>query len=441
MNSVNIKDIDLNNSFFHFTTRDNIEQINQEGLKAQIGDASKMKKEEKARVYMSKGGKGILGIKNSFIHEFKKLRICDIPLVYRKYFKIKVFSSEEIVQENDVFAAMEKRFKDEVYLKVNAVNGEDFIPKDFLPEELTNEINSSNNIRDIKGKADHDIAPDKLSIITTDKGDSTLDVLEYLYNRLMENAKNNGKENSVKWALSDLDGLFSYIKQREKNNDLFRNVEEKIANQLGCSVEELKQQYDKQIITDSTNKDGQQLFMFRKLTSKEIVNGTYSNTARYTIYTQEGEYAGYIDVIVSNRKDANEDEIQYASNEKFRNKGNMTISLEEVLKDVFVNKSFDGLQIKPFFPKTEMKKVFLAINEDNYASQAVAKKSEFIKNGECYEITGDEFIRKLSDEKQQETLFDEQQIGKTTINVDTKDKDIAQSQIEKIKSEVSKEEK
>lgn len=118
----------------------------------------------------------------------------------------------------------------------------------------------------------------------------------------------------------------------------------------------------------------------------------------------------------------------------------MTISLEEVLREVFVDKSFDGLQIKPFFPKTEMKKVFLAINEDNYASQAVAKKSGFIKNGECYEITRDEFIRKISDEKQQETLFDEQQIGKTTINVDTKDKDMAQSQIE-VSSEVSKEEK
>lgn len=76
---------------------------------------------------------------------------------------------------------MEKRFKDEVYLKVNAVNGEDFFSEDFLPEELTNEINSSNNIRDIKGKADHDIIPEKLSVITTDKGDSTLDVLEYLY--------------------------------------------------------------------------------------------------------------------------------------------------------------------------------------------------------------------------------------------------------------------
>lgn len=47
MNSVNIKDIDLNNSFFHFTTRENIERINQEGLKAQIGGASKIKTEEK----------------------------------------------------------------------------------------------------------------------------------------------------------------------------------------------------------------------------------------------------------------------------------------------------------------------------------------------------------------------------------------------------------
>ena len=212
--------------------------------------------------------------------------------------------------------------------------------------------------------------------------------------------------------------------------DIFRNVEEKVANQLGCSVEELKQQYDKQIITDNTNKDGQQLFMFRILTSKEIVSGTYSNTARYMIYTQEGEYAGYIDVMVSNRKEANEAEIQYASNEKFRNKGNMTISLEEVLREVFVDKSFDGLQIKPFFPKTEMKKVFLAINEDNYASQAVAKKSGFIKNGECYEITRDEFIRKISDEEQQKT-FSEQEIGKSAVNVSGTEKDNAKERYQR----------
>ena len=247
MNSVNIKDIDLNNSFFHFTTREKLEQINQEGLKAQIGGASKMKKEEKARVYMSKGGKGILGIKNSFIREFKKLRICDIPLEYRKYFEIKDFSSEELVQENDVFSAMEKRFKDEVYLKVNAVNGEDFIPEDFLPEELTNEINSSNNIRDIKGKANHDIIPDKLSIITTDKGDSTLNVLEYLYNRLMENAKKNGKEDSVKWALSDLDGLFEYIKQRDKESMEYTITTDEIGKE-SINIETIKKEEAKKEI-------------------------------------------------------------------------------------------------------------------------------------------------------------------------------------------------
>lgn len=148
------------------------------------------------------------------------------------------------------------------------------------------------------------------------------------------------------------------------------------------------------------------------------------------IYTKEGEFAGYIDVMVSNKKEANEAEIQYASNEKFRNKGNITISLEEVLKDVFIEKSFDGLQIKPFFPKTEMKKVFLDINEDNYASQAVAKKSGFTKRGEHYEITGDEFLNRLSDERKQTTLFDEQEIGQATINIPTVEKDKAKKQIE-----------
>ncbi len=151
---------------------------------------------------------------------------------------------------------MEKRFKDEVYLKVNAVNGEDFIPEDFLPKELTNEINSLNNIRDIKGKANHDIGPDKLSIITTDKGDSTLDVLEYLYNRLMENAKKNGKEDSVKCALSDLTGLFNYIKQRGKQQKIFFdeqqigkttiNVDTKDKDMAQSQIEKIKSEKTKE---------------------------------------------------------------------------------------------------------------------------------------------------------------------------------------------------
>lgn len=216
---ININDIDLNNSYFHFTAKDNLEKINKEGLKAKIGDASKIKDEEKPRVYMSKGGKGIIAIKNSFIYEFKKLKICDIPEEYRKYFDIRDFSSNEQVNEVEVYKAMEKRFKDEVYFKVDAVEGEDFLPEDFLPEKLKNNIKLLNNVRDVKGKEYHDIDVQKLSIIKTDKGDTALDVVEYLYNRLLEKAKEIGKEDAVKLVNSDLNGLFEYIKQREKNFD------------------------------------------------------------------------------------------------------------------------------------------------------------------------------------------------------------------------------
>lgn len=115
-------------------------------------------------------------------------KICDIPIEYRKYFDIMDFSSNEQVNENDVYSAMEKRFKDEIYFMVDAVEGEDFLPEDFLPEELKNEIKSSNNMRDVKGKAYHDIEVQKLSLLKTDRGNTALDVVEYLYNRLLENA-------------------------------------------------------------------------------------------------------------------------------------------------------------------------------------------------------------------------------------------------------------
>lgn len=222
--SVNISDIDLNNSYFHFTCKDNLEQIISEGLKAKIGDASKMKSEEQSRVYMSKGGKGVLGIKNSFIHEFKKLRICDIPMEYRKYFDVVDYSKTEKVNEEDVYNAMEKRFKDEIYFKVDAKEGEDFLiedqynnvfAEDFSRESLR-EIFEENPQRDVKGKANHDIDAKKMFLIKTNKGNTAFDIVEYLYNKLIENAKQKGKEDVVRLNNSDLDGMFEYINQKNK---------------------------------------------------------------------------------------------------------------------------------------------------------------------------------------------------------------------------------
>ena len=69
--------------------------------------------------------------------------------------------------------------------------------------------------RDIKGKANHTISPKQLTRLSTEKGDTAFDIVNYLYNKLLENAKKVGKEDSVKWANSDLNSFFEYIKQRE----------------------------------------------------------------------------------------------------------------------------------------------------------------------------------------------------------------------------------
>lgn len=209
MEIIDITDIDLNNSYFHFTSKDNIDNVSKEGLKATIGDASKMVN-DKARVCFSKGGKWILGIKNSFIHEFKKLKICDIPNAYRKYFNIKDFSSTEIVKEEDVYIAMERKFKDETYLKVDVVENEDYVMED---------LNTFSSEYDIKGKENNNIDIEKLSLITTSQGNSALDIVKYICNRMLE--KNPGKEAVIRQMNSDLFEMLDYIKE---NKDILKIV-------------------------------------------------------------------------------------------------------------------------------------------------------------------------------------------------------------------------
>ena len=226
MKSINIEEADLNNGYFHFTERDRLSSIEKQGLKAQIGDASKMV-QDKARVCLSKGAKGILGIKNSFIYEFKQLRICDIPEGYRKYFDIEDFSSTEIVHDNKVYKKIEKRFKDEVYLVVDAHEGEDF---------LTEETYGFGAEFDIKGKENHDIEASKLSKLETKNGDTAFDVINYIYNRLLE--KNPGKEDIIKEMNYDLAEMLEYTKTRERKSISPEKIGRKLINE-GVSIKEI----------------------------------------------------------------------------------------------------------------------------------------------------------------------------------------------------------
>ena len=195
--TINIENIDLKNSFFHFTCRNNLSKINNEGLKAQVGDASNMKSEKESRVYMSKGSKGVIEIKNAFIYEFKKLKICDIPIEYRKYFNIQDYSKKEQVTETDVYDAMEKRFKDEIYFKIDARENEDFsIEENFELKtseekmiEIYREFFTKFPQRDVKGKENHNIEAKKLSLIRTTEGDTAFDVIYYFYNKLLKDTE------------------------------------------------------------------------------------------------------------------------------------------------------------------------------------------------------------------------------------------------------------
>ncbi len=214
MKEVDINDIDLNESYFHFTNRSNLDSIDENGLQATSGGASKMVGDNDSRVYISKGGLGILKIKDTFLHEFKDLKICDIPLEYREYFDIIDFNSQDIVEPEYVYCAMDRKFKDEIYLKVDAREGEDFSRED---------VSSLWGIEhDIHCRENHDIDVSKLSIVSTENGDRASDIVYEIYDRLLK--KNPGKEATIKDMFPELSEMFEYIKQRdEKIASLYTN--------------------------------------------------------------------------------------------------------------------------------------------------------------------------------------------------------------------------
>jgi len=168
---VNIKDVDYKNTKYHFTLISNYENISRNGLVAQKGSASQLVDEQYDRVYLSEGIKGLLEIRNSFIFKFSNLRICDIPNDYRIFFDIKDFSSVEKLSHKQVYDALIKRFKSEIYFVVDAKEGEDYLLEDVK--------GLSNN--DIKCKVNHNFASEKLQLLVTDNGCSAFDVLQYYY--------------------------------------------------------------------------------------------------------------------------------------------------------------------------------------------------------------------------------------------------------------------
>lgn len=117
--TIDINKCDLKEDYFHFTNRKNIDSILNNGLIPSVGVASEIVADE-ANVSVSKGGKGVMGIINSFIYKFEKeLKTSQIPEEYKKYFKeISNFEEHNLISKENACKAMIRKLKDEVYFRV-----------------------------------------------------------------------------------------------------------------------------------------------------------------------------------------------------------------------------------------------------------------------------------------------------------------------------------
>ena len=133
--------------------------------------------------------------------------------------------------------------------------------------------------------------------------------------------------------------------------------------------------------TSEKNKNEENL-LFIKASQLEKQYGTnYSNLVIYYGFNQNGDYVGQVKLSILNINPPSQIEMEYYSNEKFKNQGNITILAKEVLKEIFEEKLYDDLKVRDNFPLSNIDTVIGQINKDNYASLAVAKKIGFDENG------------------------------------------------------------
>ena len=157
---------------------------------------------------------------------------------------------------------------------------------------------------------------------------------------------------------------------------IINNIIKKIAELLGNTKFGKNFFIDKFEITQGTNKDNERLF---------YVKGSFyqhnTSAAGYYAFNSKGEYVGCVKTEVLNLVPPTQVEMEYWAAEEHKNKGNMTVLAKDVINEIFEDRVFDGFKIRDGIPTSKIDSIMVAINEDNYASLAVARKLGFDKNG------------------------------------------------------------
>jgi len=162
------------------------------------------------------------------------------------------------------------------------------------------------------------------------------------------------------------------------------SVDEKIFEFLKSQKGTKNAAFSKTNITTGHNKDGSNLIYVKASILEKQLGINYSNNSTYYAFDVNGNYVGCVKVSVLNVIPPNQIEMEYWANEQYKNRGNMTVLAQDVIRDIFESKSFDNLKVRDGFPTSKIESIMVAINDDNLASLAVASKLGFDKTGHLH---------------------------------------------------------
>ena len=159
------------------------------------------------------------------------------------------------------------------------------------------------------------------------------------------------------------------------------SVDEKIFEFLKSQKVTKNAAFSKTNVTTGQNKDGSNLIYVKASILEKQLGINYSNNSIYYAFDMNGNYVGCVKVSVLNVIPPNQVEMEYWANEQYKNRGNMTVLAQDVIRDIFESKSFDNLKVREGLPTSKIETIMVAINNDNLASLAVAGKLGFDEIG------------------------------------------------------------
>lgn len=154
---------------------------------------------------------------------------------------------------------------------------------------------------------------------------------------------------------------------------------------------------DKKIKIPKLTKNGEQLYLYRRsIRNRQLGSSNSRIDSQYFILNNSGQIVGRVPVSVLEPYSLSMD---YWIKDEFQGQGIGTVVLEEIIRQIYDGKEFDGIDcISAKFPdanKTSIQNIKLEISDENEASIKIAMKNGFKKAGErYYSLTLNDFIER-----------------------------------------------